>query len=161
MGCFVRALYGLSTMNKQIELGYLLNGSNNGHDPYLARGLWKRPARGLRRKGHLVQCPPAAPGSTVARVLPHQDPEVRARRRRSHQDPPPSAVNLAGDEQIGVGVQPSPLGLEPRGSTAPSPPAKKLPRHRVRQRRCYLPLPLTVVVVASASSSYHSRDGHH
>jgi hypothetical protein len=41
-GLFARVLYGLSTANEQIELGYLLNGSNNGHNPYLARGPWEK-----------------------------------------------------------------------------------------------------------------------
>jgi hypothetical protein len=91
MGCFARALYVLSTMNEQIELGYLLNGSNNGHDPYSARRSWgKRPAHGLQRKGQLVHQRLQPPPSPLAWVLPpHQDPEVRARR----QDPQPSAVN--------------------------------------------------------------------
>jgi hypothetical protein len=59
-GLFSWVLYGLSTTNEKIELSYLLNGSNNGHNTYLARvGGGKRPARGLRRKGRLVLCPPA------------------------------------------------------------------------------------------------------
>jgi hypothetical protein len=51
MSCFARVLYGLSTTNEQIELGYLLNGSNNGHDPYLARGPWEKASPWITEKG--------------------------------------------------------------------------------------------------------------
>jgi hypothetical protein len=51
MGCFARVLYGLSTMNEQIKLGYLLNGSNNGHHPYLARGPWEKANPWITEKG--------------------------------------------------------------------------------------------------------------
>jgi hypothetical protein len=44
-------LYGLSTTNEQIELDYLLNGSNNGHDPYLARGPWEKASPWIMEKG--------------------------------------------------------------------------------------------------------------
>jgi hypothetical protein len=123
MGCFAWVLYDLSTTNEQIELGYLLNGSNNGHDPYLARGPWEKASPWITEKG-----PTHAMSTRQAGTSDSKPPSSPGFFRRTKIRRPPPSI-LAGDEQIGVGVHPSSLGLGPGGSTAPSLPTKKLPRH--------------------------------
>jgi hypothetical protein len=63
-GLFSWVLYGLSTTNEKIELSYLLNGSNNGHNTYLARGRWEKASPWITEKG------PARAMSTSDSSLP-------------------------------------------------------------------------------------------